>query len=241
MFRRAIPLLSGLLLLTAQVDAAPVPPQPKLDDTVSASAIKLLQQRKVQKEIKMSAEQRVAIFDGMADIEEDYEKKITELSKMPNAPEEAFDKLDKDRQKAVEKLLTDAATKGLNATQRTRLRQLDWRLRGPIVFNDEQIAKKLQLTDAQKKKAADIAERMKGEVDRYFDALGMGNDIDKAKKDLFASRKDRLKEMVDALTADQKTAWTGMLGEDVVGFALDDLWLKVEEEMDLVLPPIIGK
>jgi hypothetical protein len=242
MFRRAILLFPALLLLAAQTDAAPVPPQPKPDDSVSASAVKLLQHRKVQKELKMTAEQRVTIFDGLADIEEDYEAKIEVLARMPNPPEEAYDKLDKDRQKATEKLLTDSATKSLSGVQRTRLRQLDWRLRGAAAFTDPQVDKKLQLTDAQKKKAADIVERIKGEVSRYFDNLGNGNGDDaKAKKDLFAYRKDRLKEMVDALTDDQKTAWTDMIGEDTKGFALDDLWLKVEEEMDTMLPGIIGK
>ena len=241
MLRRAILLTPALLILVAQAGAAPIPPQPKPDDSVSPSAVKLLKHRKVQKELKMSAEQRVVIFDGLADIEEEYEKKLEDLSRMPNAAEEAYDKLDKDREKAVEKLLTESATKGLNAAQRTRLRQLDWRIRGAGAFADEQVAQKLQLTDAQKKKAADVAERMKGDLDRYLDGAG-GDDDAKRKADLFASRKDRLKEMTDALTADQKTAWATMLGEDAKGFAADELWLKIEEESDLSVPGVgIGK
>jgi len=224
----------------SECDAAPVPPAPKADDSLSPSAVKLLQNRKIQKELKMTAEQRVTIFDGIADIDEAYEKKLDVLSRKPNANEEEYDKLDKERQKATDKLLADTA-KNLTAPQRGRLQQFDWRLRGAVAFTDPRVEKKLQLTDAQKKKAAEIAERMKGELSRYLDGLGDENDEAKRKAELFDSRKARLKEMEDALTADQKTAWTTMLGTAPTGFVVDDLWLKIEEDADLMLPPGIGK
>jgi hypothetical protein len=236
MFRRVILLVPALLLLVAQSEAAPTPPQPKPDDSVSSPAIKLLKNRKIQKELKMSADQRIAIYDGLADIEEDYDKKTEELSRNPNATDEMYEKLDKDREKAVDKLLNDSVTKGLTAAQRSRLRQLDWQLRGPLAFNDDQVAKKLILTDDQKKKAADIAERMKGELNRYINNLGNGNGDDaKNKAELFKFRKELQKEMVDALTDDQKTSWKNLIGEDATGFAVNDLWLKIEQEGDLEL------
>ncbi len=53
------------------------------------------------------------------------------------------------------------------------------------------------------------------------------------------------KQREDALTADQKTGWTALLGDAVSGFAVDDLWLRIEEDLDLDQPPappgIIGK
>jgi hypothetical protein len=239
MSRRAIPLFA-LLFLAAPLSAAPVPAQPKPDDSTAPSAIKLLEHRKIQKELKMSAEQRIVLLDGLADIEEDYEKKIIELANMPNAPEEAYEKLDKERLKAVDKLLT-GAEKNLTATQRARLRQCDWRLRGPAAFTDPQVAKKLQLTDAQKKKAADATERLKSEVQRYFQGEGDENEATR-KNALFEFRKARVKEVEDALTADQKTAWATMLGDASTGFSVDELWLKIEEELDLmIVPGGIGK
>lgn len=237
MSRRAIPLSVVAVLFACPLFAAPVPPAPKQDDSVSPSAVKLLQHRKVQKELKMTAEQRIVIFDGLADLEEDYEKKITELSRMPNAAEEQYDKLEKDHRKAIDKLLGDSATKSLNANQRKRLHQLDWRLRGVAAFADPKVEKLLQLTEAQKKKSAEFVERQNGAVDSYID--GNGND-DEAKRraDLFAARAEFLKQMEATLTADQKTAWTALLGEAPTGFAVDDLWLKIEEETDQLVPGI---
>jgi hypothetical protein len=235
MLRRTIPLLVALLLLLAQLAAAPVPAAPKPDDSVSASATKLLQHRKIQKELKLSAEQRIVILDGLADIDEEYEKKLIELSRMPNPNEECYDKLDKEQQKQRDKLLTDTATKTLTAAQRTRLQQLDFWLRGPNAFTDPKVEKKLVLTDAQKKKATEVAERMNGQLERFING-DCDEEETKRRADLFKFRKDRLKEMEDALTADQKTAWTAMLGAAPTGFVIEDLWLKIEEELDLQVP-----
>ena len=238
MSRRAILLLAALLA-AGPLAAAPVPAAPKADDSVGASAAKLLVHRKVQKELKLTAEQRLALLDALADLEEDYEKKLNDLARMENAPDDAYDKLDKERQKASDKLLADTA-KALPAAQRARLRQLDWRLRGATAFADPQVEKLLQLTDAQKKTAADVATRMKAEVDRYLDGLGADDDA-KRKAELLDFRKARLKEMEGALTADQKAAWGKLLGDPVAGFAVDELWLKIEEEADAALPPGGGK
>jgi hypothetical protein len=238
MSRCAIPPLAALLL-SVVATAAPVPPQPAPDDSVAATAVQLLQHRKIQKELKMTAEQRIAIVDGLADIEENYDKKLDELGRMPNPPDEAYEKLDKERDKARDKLLADTATKGLSAAQRGRLRQLDWHVRGAAAFTDPQVEKKLQLTDAQKKKAADIAERLQGEVRRFIENEGV-EDGTNPRTTLFAFRKDRLKEMVAALTADQKTAWTTMRGDAPTGFVADELWLKLALDLD-ELPVILGK
>jgi hypothetical protein len=234
MSHRAIALFAVALLLPVQLAAAPVPATPKPDDSVSASASKLLQHRKIQKELKMSAEQRIVVLDGLADIDEEYEKKVLELSRMPNPAEEDYDKLDKARQKQTDKLLTDTVTKSLTAPQRARLRELDCWLRGPTAFTDPQVEKKLQLTEQQKKKATDVVERMKVEFQRYLEGDG---EEDAKRKALFDFRKARLKEMEDALTADQKTAWTAMLGAAPTGFVVEELWLKIEEELDLLVPP----
>lgn len=191
----------------------------------------------MQKELKLTAEQRIVILDGLADLEEEYEKKLDAASRMPNVAEDAFDKLDKEHRKSIDKMLADTAVKSLNANQRKRLHQFDWRIRGVAAFTDPKVEKVLNLTDAQKKKATELAERLKSVADSYFDNLGNDDDA-KRKADLFASRKDFLKQMEDTLTADQKTNWTALLGDAATGFVIDDLWLKIEEDADLGLSEV---
>ena len=228
-------LLLVLALTPFSAAAAPVPHAPKADDSVSESASRLLANRKIQKELKLSAEQRLAILDGIADLDEEHEKKINELTRMPNFDNDAFDKLNAARQKQSDKLLAGLAAKSLTAAQRVRLQQLDYRLRGPSAFADPRVEKKLVLTDAQKKLAKDAAERMSAELNRYLD--GNGDETqDKRKAELFDFRKARMKDVLGALTADQKVAWELMLGVAPTGFEIDELWLKVEEETDALAP-----
>ncbi len=245
MSRRAIPFLVVVLsscwampehAWNGRACAAPVPPTPKADDSVPASASRLLQHRKVQKELKLSAEQRIRIVDELADLDDEHEKKINELVRMPNFNEEEFDKLSKEYQKKTDKVLAETAAKALTAPQRGRLRQLDLWVRGPTAFADPAVAKALALTDAQKKKAVEVAEQMKEEIERFIDGAGDDND-DKRKARLFEFRKTQLKELEATLTADQKTTWGTLLGPAPTGFAVDELWLKIEEEMDLLAPP----
>ncbi|VTS02234.1 Uncharacterized protein OS=Singulisphaera acidiphila (strain ATCC BAA-1392 / DSM 18658 / VKM B-2454 / MOB10) GN=Sinac_1105 PE=4 SV=1 [Gemmata massiliana] len=235
--RYALPVPTIAILLAAPLFAAPVPPAPKGDDPVVPSAAKLLQNRKVQKELKMTAEQRIVVLDGLADLDEEYEKKFEQLSRAPNPAEDAYDKLDKERKQGVDRLLTEVATKSLTSAQRKRLAQLDRRVQGIGAFNDPRVQSVLQLTDAQKKKIAELVERQKSELTRYFDNLGNEDDM-KRKSDLLEFRKDMLKQMEGVLTADQKTGWAVLLGEAATGFVPDELWIKMEDEMDLPLPGI---
>jgi hypothetical protein len=230
MSRRAIPRWAAVALFAAPVAlAAPVPRTG--DDSVPASAAKLLRHRKVQKELKMTAEQRITLIDALQDIEENHEKQIQVVVKMPNPPGDAFDTLEKDRRNAIEKLSVETAERSLNAGQRTRLRQIDLRLRGMVAFTDARVEKGLQLTDDQKKAAAALAGRLKGMVDQYLDHLGT-DDEEKFKIELLSFRKESVKKFADLFTPDQKDAWKALVGEPVTGFDIEELWLKVIEDED---------
>ena len=72
---------------------------------------------------------------------------------------DAFDKLDKEHKKGIDKLLSESATKSLNATQRKRLGQLDWHIRGVAAFTDPKAEKLFQFDKEQKELVAALAER----------------------------------------------------------------------------------
>lgn len=229
----------AFLLLAASASAAPVPPPPSGPDEVSPAAAKLLKLRRVQKELKLTPEQRVVIIDALGDIDENYEKKFNDLLRKPGFPNDQvgdqIEKLDQERQKATEKALTDAAAKTLTPLHRTRLRQIDWQVRGPAAFQDPLVVKALTLTDKQQEKVAALVELIEDKIDAYLDARG-DPDEDKKKKDLLAARDQALKDIAAALTADQRAIWKGMLGDPVTGFDVIEQWLALVEEGDL-LPP----
>ena len=226
MSRCAIRVSVVAVLLASPLLAAPVPPPPA-DGAVPPSTAKLLQHRAVQKELKMTAEQRLAVLDGLADFEEEHEKKLEAVVSMQNVPDDAFEKLDAAHRKGVVALLHDTAAKSLGAGQRQRLRQLDWRVRGAAAFTDPHVHKLLRFTDAQKKKATELTEQQQNAADNYFENRGNEDDAQR-KAELLTARKDFLKQMEAALTADQKAGWAVLAGDAPTGFAADDLWLKIE-------------
>lgn len=230
MFRRASLLA---VLVCAPLAAAPVPVHPKADAAVPESAAKLLGHRKLQKELKMTAEQRIGIVDALADTDEAFAKKFQELAKFPNLPEEAFDKLDREQEAARTKVFVDSA-KGLTAAQQTRLRQLDVRVRGVSAFADPAIEKALQLTDAQKKKVRDAVAQVKTALTKYFDD-DEGTETEQ-KERLFAFRAERQKDIEGALTKEQKELWLRLLGEKPAALDVNELWLEVEDETDALIP-----
>ncbi|MBY0460688.1 MAG: hypothetical protein K2V38_25500, partial [Gemmataceae bacterium] len=180
----------------------------------------------------------IALVDGLADIEEAHDKKIEALVRQPNPPEDAFEKLDKEQRQATDKLLTEAAAKSLTAAQRKRLAQVDLHVRGVAAFADERVAKLLQLTDAQKKIAAQLAKEQRAAAEGFLDGPNapvvrpVVDDEAQRKAELLKTRAGLLKKMTDALTADQKTNWANLLGDAPTAFDVNELWLKVEDEFD---------
>ena len=227
--------LACLVILAVPALAAPVPMQKVAEDETPRSAVKLLKHRKVQKELKLSAEQRIAIVDGLADIEEAIDKKRMSLIKLPNPNPDIFQKLEKEHQAASEKLLKTTVAKVLTPAQRTRLRQIDRHIRGPEAFTDPSTEKTLSLTDAQKQTIEKAAKRLEERTDSYIAKLG-NDDSDNAKEELLKLRKELEKSLVAALTADQSEIWKSMLGEPVTGFDPIELWFAVLEEDDTPLP-----
>lgn len=224
------------LLVCASLCAAPVPVLPKADDALPASATKLLEHRKLQKELKMTAEQRIALVDALADLDEAFEKKFLDLANQPNAPDEAFDKLDREQEAARAKVYATTA-KDLTAAQRARLKQLDVRVRGVTAFADPAIEKALQLTDAQKKTVKVSADQLKAAVGKFLGDGDENETEEQRREKLFAFRAERQKDIEAVLTKEQKEAWARLQGDKPsAALDLNELWLQAEEEADLLTP-----
>lgn len=224
---------AAVLVLVASAGvaaAAPVPAKP--DDTeVSLPAAKLLRHRKVQKALTLSAGQRIAVIDGLADLDEDYNRRLNALLKRPGATDEALEKLEAERAVATGKFFRRIAAKTLTAEQRTRLRQLDRQLRGPAAAADPAVQAALQLTAAQKKTAAGLAKQLREKANAYLEKFG-NDDADNLKEELLKYRAEAAKTLEAALTADQRAGWKGLLGPPVAGIDPVALWLSELEEDD---------
>ncbi|MDB5309740.1 MAG: hypothetical protein JWO38_3942 [Gemmataceae bacterium] len=225
-----------VLVVAAGAAAAPIPAVPKpADDEMTLPAAKLLRHRKVQKELRLSADQRVAIIDGLADLDEEHGKKLVALLKQPDPPEEALDKLEQEKTAAAEKFFKHTAMKELTPAQRARLRQIDWQVRGPAAFADPRVEHALRLTDGQKKTVADLVDQLQDKTDRYVDKLG-NDDSDNLKEDLLQFRAEAMKKLETALTAKQRDTWKVILGEPAKGLDPTELWLTSTEEADTLAP-----
>lgn len=174
----------------------------------------------------MTAEQRIILIDRIADIEEEYDKKLADLFQIPDFPLELFEKVLHEHQTTLERVYTDSV-QSLTAAQRQRLRQIDWHLRGAAALTDPLVQEKLQFTAAQKKNAEEIAEHIRGDFKRYVDRREI--ERTSAKVDLFAVRKDRLKAAERWLTDEQRAAWKKLLGPPPTAFNVDEMWLFIQE------------
>lgn len=225
-------LVLAAVLLPAPLAAAPVPVGPKAPDApVPPATARLLKYRKVQKELNMTADQRITLIDALEDAEDDYEKKLVALDKNPDTPDEAYEKLDKERAKAVEKILSGVADQSLPPARRARLRQLGWRVQGPAAFADASLQKSLQMTAGQKKVAAELLERSESLAGRYLDSLGDETE-DKVKADVVEFRKVEVKKFVEGMTAHQKDAWKALVGDAPAEFDADEMWFRLVEDED---------
>ena len=221
----------AVLLLTSAVQAAPVPVAKSTDEPVAKSAAMLLQNRKIQKELKLTGDQRIAIVDGVADIDEAIEKRRAKLVLMPNPTADIFDKLDAEWHGQIEKFLISASGKLLSADARNRLKQMDRQIRGIEALSDPAVQKVLALTDPQKKALEKAVKDQEEKITTYLMHLGNDN-ADNAKEELLTFRKEQMKSLVAGFTEEQRVLWTSLLGEPVKGFDPIPMWFTLLETED---------
>lgn len=216
----------AVLFLASGAAAAPVPEGPGAEDSVSLPAARLLQHRQVQKELKLTAEQRLLIIDGLQDVDEAQDKKIEMILRKPNVPDEEVQAAEREHVQKREKLLTEFAAKQLTTAKRTRLRQIYWHLRGVEAFKDPRVVKALQLTADQKEALDALMDQVTAKVGDFQNAPA-GEEEDKVKVELMKLRADVLKKADAALDPEQRAAWKAMRGEPIAGFNADDFWVKM--------------
>jgi hypothetical protein len=98
----------------------------------------------------------------------------------------------------------------LKPEQVTRLKQIDCQTRGMMAFADPDIAKKLNITDAQKDEIKTISDDANAAIRELFPEIQ--NDREGTMKKITEHRKEALGKIVAKLNDEQQKTWKEMLG-----------------------------
>lgn len=193
--------------------AAPVPlvkDETKVD--VPGSAYNLLRERKVLRELKCTAEQRMQIEDALDALTEVRPRIAVDLAPIANTPNDIRPALELHLAKltqAAEGEATAVGAKYLTRPQLVRLRQIGLQTGGLMTFADDKVADELKLDDEQRKgvrRAIDEA---------ITPPPGIPPFVAPSPKKIAAA----LDAVMASLTQEQTAAWNAMIGEKI-GFQL---------------------
>ncbi len=212
-------LVSGLLTVirSSAAFAAPVPKdagkvaERKIEDIPQLD--ELVKNRKVVRELKCTAEQRVTIEDQFDDLDEAFEKREKAFNLLkPDNLDDLLEMLDAERKREIAKLAQKLVTTTFKPQQIERLHQIDLQTRGPVAFKDAKVAKALGLSDADKQRIAQA-------VEKFRDAA---EDLDED-DDIIKAARETAKGIVESLTKEQQDAWKKLIGEPVAFEILERL------------------
>jgi RNA polymerase sigma factor (sigma-70 family) len=235
--------------------AAPVPKADEKEE-VPTTAVPLLRNRKLLKELKCTPEQRVAIEDQFDDVQDaqqaarkqgqvQYEAAMKANGGQPNANAErviaqlkaTIDQQSKDGVEAVKKL----AQKTLTPAQLRRLAEIDRQVRWAELFADTKTQEELGLTADQKKKVGELFDAAKAEFKgQKWVVNGAGQGFVVGQPPVPGAL--QFAKVKDLLTEPQLKAWGKLTGEPI-----DFEKMNLSESathftvMDVVVPPVPPK
>jgi hypothetical protein len=132
------------------------------------------------------------------------------------------EKLFRDAQERADRTLSkaagDVAKEHLTTAQRKRLAQIDLQSRGYAALSTPAVVKLLKVTDDQKVKLAESAEKVQKELEEALNGLANGGGVFDIGAEVAAIRKvheGANKRALDVLTDEQKKAWKDLTGAPV--------------------------
>ena len=165
------------------------------------SATMLLGQEAIQKDLKVSVDQKAEI------------KAVLEKHKPPRGDGRPPSEAEREKRQAevakIEKKLTDL----LSEAQRSRLQQLIWQQRGTFALGDKEVADALLLNDDQRERIHTLQD--KAQRNMWSPNGGGRRGPDGPRPDEFW--KDVSEKTLLVLTAEQRSRWKAMLGEPFHG------------------------
>ncbi len=174
----------------------------------------LLQNKSVQKEMKLDADTVTKITDAV--------KKVQDDESLKDARQTMRDRqASQEDRAAARKKISDAETKALSGVlksdQEKRLKQIRYYVMGLAIFNDEEAGKALKLTDEQKEKVKEVSDGLAKDMQGLRPGAGGGKPdaaaIAEMQKKMQTLRKEAMTSATKALKDDQKTTLKELTGE----------------------------
>jgi Spy/CpxP family protein refolding chaperone len=156
----------------------------------------MLQNEGVQKELKLTDEQKTKLREAMEKVREDNKDILAKG--FQDMTREDREKLAKDTNAAISKVLDEKQMK--------RFKQIGWQVGGANALNEPEVQKTLKLNDEQKKKLQDIIADSNKKMREAFQGGGGFEKIQEI-------RKETQEKANGVLTDEQKKSWKEMLGE----------------------------
>jgi len=168
----------------------------------------LLQNKGVQKELKLSDEQIQKITDLTQKIRDKHKDDFAALEKLDQQERrekgmELFRSIGEETNKELASVLKPEQSK--------RLKQISIQQRGSQAFNEDDVQTTLKLTDDQKDKIKTLNEDAGKEMREIFQNA-QGNFREAGEK-VSALRKETMEKVLALLTDEQKKSWKEMTGE----------------------------
>ena len=165
-----------------------------------AGGIFLASNEAVQKELKLSVEQKKSLETLVAEQREAFQ------SSQEASPEERREQFRKAGEKARTKV-----KEILNSDQQKRLEQIRLQQAGLLAVAEPEVAKQLNLTSDQQKQVTEIVEKGREQFRQSFQG-GQGDREERAQR-MTKLREEQNEKLSAVLTAEQKEQWKKMLGE----------------------------
>ena len=168
----------------------------------------------VQKEIELLDDQKqeIAKLREEARGNTDFRELFSGLRDLPEEERrekgrEIFEKMQKDREAANEKILGV-----LLPHQRERLEEISLQIRGAAALSDDDVAAALKLSDDQRKQLEEVGTANREKMREMFQGIGRDADREQLREKMEAARKESSDALLGVLTTEQRSTFEEMKG-----------------------------
>lgn len=200
------------LLPEPQSATAPVPKVETVkEEDITADRLELLDSRRVQREIKMTAEQRAKLLDGLDELRDnlraDYE--ASERIPDPNAPPRPVRNFDEVQKEFYARRQAFAAT-AITPKQFARFLEMEVQLMGEFAPMDKRVAEKMKLSDKQKGRVIEMLRENEDFTQYQQQVVRIPNNEPRKVYKTPAQMREAVEK---ELTAAQRKVWGELAGE----------------------------